>query len=149
MLKPSKRRAQSIGHMGTRRGIAEDNVSCSSDEYIPFSGTRVTKRATGIALQTNNESIMPRVNAVYVNSEIRNNRPSCYDYARRTDSDSESYSKHSMSSGSYFQDDDDDNSSYSSDDYSVSSEDYSDGSTDEDYSDDDYTADNDYSSGDY
>ena len=83
---------------------------------------------------------MPRVNAVYVNSEIRNNQPSCYDYAKRDDSDSESYFNNSMSSGSY----------YSLDDYSVSSEDYSDGSTDEDYSDDDdYTADGDYSSGDY
>ena len=84
--------------------------------------------------------MVPFISAVYVNSEIRNNQPSCYGYARRADSDSESYSGKSMSSGSY----------YSSDDYSVSSEDYSDGSADEDYSeDDDYTTDGDYSSGDY
>ena len=136
--------------METRRDIAEDNVSCSSDEYIPSSGTRKTGRATNRPAPTEIGIFVPSINALYVNSEIRNEEPSCYDYAKRDESDSESYSQKSMSSGSYLQDDDDDNSSYSLDDYSVSSEDYSDGSADEDYSDDDdYTANGDYSSGGY
>ena len=110
-----------------------------------------TTASTGKA--TTNESIMPCVNALYINSEIRGEEPSCYDYAKRDESDSDSYlssNDKSMSSGSYYQDDDDNTSYYSSDDYSVSSDDCSNGSTDEDYSDeDDYTADGDYSTGDY